>query len=70
MTDAEKLEYWKTGTGIIEQLLVQAKTEAASENWYSHAPIGMSPDSARGYLSARVDAYNHALEMMGWSPEL
>lgn len=62
---AELIGYWAHGHAILAKQLAEADAQAKSEEWYSHAPMGLSPDGARGWHSARVDTLRHALEMMG-----
>lgn len=62
---ADLIGYWSHGHRILATQLAEANRQARSEEWYSHAPMGLSPDAARGWLSARVDTLRHALEMMG-----
>lgn len=62
--------YWREGTVIIEKCRDEAIAQAKSPEWYSHCPIDMSPDQCRGYLGGKIDAWQHALEMMGCPSEL
>lgn len=62
-------DHWREGTRIIETLRNDKIAQAKSPEWYSHTPIGMTPEAARGYLAGQIDAYQHALEMMG-NPEV
>lgn len=61
-------KYWSEGTAIVEAARNKAIAQAKSEEWYSWAPMGMSPEQARGYHAGKIDAYQHALEMMGYFP--
>lgn len=59
-------EYWIAGTQIVKAARKKTIEEASGSDWYSHAPMGMAPETARGYLAGMIDAYQHALEMMGY----
>lgn len=61
-------KYWQDGTAIVEKERKETIEKALSEQWYSHAPIGMSLDQAKGYHAGRIDALQYALEMMGYYP--
>lgn len=70
MTDINREEDWREGTRIIERQRKECIEQAKGPDWYSHAPMGMSPERARGYLAGKIDAWHHALEMMGHPDEL
>lgn len=62
---ASLVGYWAHGHSILAKQLAEADAQAKGDDWYSHAPMGLSPEGARGWHSARVDSLRHALEMMG-----
>lgn len=62
---ASLIGYWAHGHAILTKQLAEADAQAKGDDWYSHAPMGLSPEGARGWHSARVDSLRHALEMMG-----
>lgn len=68
MDDPER--YWRDGTKLIEKIRTETIENARSSDWVSHAPMGLSPEAARGYLAGKIDAWQHALEMMGHPSEL
>ncbi len=69
MAEMTQEDYWRDGTALIERQRKECIAHARGPDWYSHAPMGMSPDQARGYLAGKIDAWQHALEMMG-HPEI
>ena len=60
MTEAEQLDYWRSGNEI-----VQACLEKAAKGRHEDAPFPLDAQQAALYHAAQVDAYRHALEMMG-----
>lgn len=58
-------KYWREGTRIIEDFRNEAIAAVNSDDWFTHCPIGMTPERCKGYLGGKIDALQHALEMMG-----
>lgn len=63
--DESPLTYWKNGTKLIEECLAKARKADPGD-----VPFPLVGDEARLWHSAQATAYQHALEMMGWTPRI
>ena len=57
--------YWQQGATIIEACLSKAdRCSKDSHEGFLEAPIGLTPEQAKLWHQAQMEAYRHALEMM------
>lgn len=62
---ADQLRYWKDGTKLIEEFLARAQRADPGD-----VPFPLVGNEAKLWHSAQATAYQHALEMMGWTEPL
>lgn len=61
MASGYTLDYWREGTELIETCLARAEKADPLD-----APMPLTGNDAKLWHTAQMEAYRHALEIMGW----